>query len=512
LQHRIKARAPRDAGAPRILDDPGIVSSFLSDAAHVPGGFAAGVAFPTNEAEVAALVSRATRILPIGAQSSLTGGATPRGEIILCTRALSSIGAPSGGRVRVGAGMPLSELQKTLANSFLYYPPVPTFDGASVGGTLATNASGPATFKYGSTRRWVEAMTIVLANGDVLDIERGQTVASPSLQFEIERPSGELLVVPLPAYQMPDVQKLSAGYFTQGAGTDLIDLFVGSEGTLGVIIEAAVGVVPRPRRCVVLVACRDDAQAIDLTRALRAEARAAWAGSGPLDVAAIEYLDAWSLDAVSDEAFARAGIPRPDHGSVLLLVQLELGQRDDESLARLEAALGACGLEADPRIAMPDDDRGARQLLELREAVPTAVNARVALAKAVHPDIEKTAGDMIVPFDRVAESLDVYRDAFDRRELRHATWGHLSDGNLHPNLLPRSLDDVERGREAILEIARRVTQMGGAPLAEHGVGRSALKQQLLLELYGENGINQMRAVKRALDPEWKLSPGVLFPS
>ena len=254
----------------------------------------------------------------------------------------------------------------------------------------------------------------MLANGDVLDIERGQTVASPSLQFEIERPSGELLVVPLPAYQMPDVQKLSAGYFTQGAGTDLIDLFVGSEGTLGVIIEAAVGVVPRPRRCVVLVACRDDAQAIGLTGALRAEARAAWAGSGPLDVAAIEYLDAWSLDAVSDEAFARACIPRPDHGSVSApgATRARSARTRSRSRAWRRPSVRAAW-RADPRIAMPDDDRGARQLLELREAVPAAVNARVALAKAVHPDIEKTAGDMIVPFDRVAESLDVYRDAFE---------------------------------------------------------------------------------------------------
>ena len=90
MRHRITARVPRDGKAPRILDDPAIVSSFLSDAAHVPGGFAAGVAFPTSEAEVAALVSRATRVLPIGAQSSLTGGATPRGDVILCTRALST--------------------------------------------------------------------------------------------------------------------------------------------------------------------------------------------------------------------------------------------------------------------------------------------------------------------------------------------------------------------------------------------------------------------------------------
>ena len=104
----------------------------------------------------------------------------------------------------------------------------------------------------------------------------------------------------------------------------------------------------------------------------------------------------------------------------------------------------------------------------------------------------------------------LYRSTLERHGLDYAIWGHVSDGNLHPNVVPRSFDDVRRGREAILEIARGVVAMGGAPLAEHGVGRSALKQQLLRELYGPEGIDQMRAVKRALDPEWKLAPGVLF--
>jgi D-lactate dehydrogenase (cytochrome) len=87
----------------------------------------------------------------------------------------------------------------------------------------------------------------------------------------------------------------------------------------------------------------------------------------------------------------------------------------------------------------------------------------------------------------------------------------VSDGNMHPNLVPRSIEDVHRAKEALLEMARGVAAMHGAPLAEHGVGRSALKQQMLRELYGEKGIEEMRAVKRALDPDWKLAAGVLFP-
>jgi D-lactate dehydrogenase (cytochrome) len=506
---RIKARKASPASSPAIERDEAIVSSFLSDAAHVPGGFAAGVAFPRSEAEVAALVSQAAHVLPVGAQSSLTGGATPRGEVVLSTRGLTAIGHPSASRITVGAGVPLNLLQRTLAAAGLYYPPVPTYDGAFVGGTIATNAAGAATFKHGSTRRWVEALTLVLADGDVLDVVRGETVASSAGWFEIESTTGDLRRVPVPSYRMPAVPKLSAGYYAR-PGMDLIDLFIGAEGTLGVVLEATLKVVPRPRRAAALVRCADDEQAVALTGMLRREATSAWSGKGPLDVAAIEYMDARALRAVPDEAFTRAGVARPSGQSVMLLVQLEIEADEDPALARLQEVLAAAGLGDDPHMAAPGDDRAAERLFALREAVPASVNALVATTKQTHPEVEKTAGDMVVPFDTLAESIDLYRGAFANRGLDYAIWGHVSDGNLHPNVVPHSFDDVRRGREAILEMARGVIALGGAPLAEHGVGRSALKQQLLRELYGLEGIDQMRAVKRALDPEWKLAPGVLF--
>jgi FAD/FMN-containing dehydrogenase len=116
-----------------------------------------------------------------------------------------------------------------------------------------------------------------------------------------------------------------------------------------------------------------------------------------------------------------------------------------------------------------------------------------------------------VPRERLAESLHVYRGAFGRRGLDHLVFGHASDGNLHANVLPRRYADVEAGEAAILEIGAEILRMGGCPLAEHGVGRSPVKQALLRAVVGEEGIEQMRRVKRALDPEGKLAPGVLFP-
>lgn len=507
--------APRETPSdpvPPIHRDPAVVSSFLSDAAHVAGGFADGVAFPQDEADVAALVSGAVHVLAVGAQSSLTGGATPRGEVVVSTRTLAWLDVENGDHVWVGAGVPLATLQRTLAARGLYYPPVPTYDGAFVGGTVATNAAGAATFKYGSTRRWVDGLTVVLASGDVLDVSRGECVASAAGEFEIALPSGDIRRVRIPSYRMPDVAKLSAGYHA-ARGMDLVDLFVGSEGTLAIIVGVRLKVIHRPRQCVALVRCRDDHQAIDITAALRREAVDAWRGEGPLDVAAVEYVDACALRVVPDEAFARSGISRPVSDAVMVLVQMELTEDGHATLERFDEVLRSCGVADDPILAASDDDRAARRLYDFREAVPASVNAAVALAKArAHPDIEKTAGDFVVPFDRLEESIVVYREAFERRGLTYAIWGHLSDGNLHPNVVPGSLSDVVQGREAILEIGRRVMEIGGAPLAEHGVGRSALKQQLLRELYGDAGIEQMRAVKRALDPGWKLAPGVLFPT
>ncbi|HYS24441.1 MAG TPA: FAD-linked oxidase C-terminal domain-containing protein [Vicinamibacterales bacterium] len=201
----------------------------------------------------------------------------------------------------------------------------------------------------------------------------------------------------------------------------------------------------------------------------------------------------------------------PAGGAALLLVQVETESRPDEALARLDDILQTSRIAGDPVVALPDDERTAARLFELREAVPAAVNARVGDAKArIHPGIQKTAGDFIVPVGSIDRALALYRGAFERRGLEYAIWGHISDGNLHPNLIPGSLEDVEAGRDALREMARGVIDLGGAPIAEHGVGRNPLKQLFLRDLYGDEGIEQMRAVKRALDPDGKFAAGVLF--
>jgi D-lactate dehydrogenase (cytochrome) len=528
----IRARAPKGAlNSDTIQRDPDVLAGFLEDAAHYPGGFADGLVAATSEADIARLLQGASPVLCVGAQSSLTGGATPMGEVLLTTSRLNRILKIDAESVRVEAGVTLTDLDAALRNAGKYYPPSPTFMGAFVGGAIATNAAGAATFKYGTTRDWVEAITVVLPSGEVLDIQRGQVRAHADGYFEIE--SGRRTVrVPVPAYRAPQVAKLAAGYYA-APDMDLIDLFIGSEGTLGVITEATLRVLPvRPAMCLAFVPCAARQSALALVRQLRGLARDTWRAKDPhgIDVSAIEHMDARCIELLREDGIDRkSGVSIPSGTEIALLITIELppsmtarqafddigSARDpgapDGPLRRFCRLLDAAGVLDDVEVAVPGDLARANQLLALREAVPAAVNQRVGRAKQViDARIEKTAADMIVPFDRLEELLTTYETGFGARGLDAAIWGHISDGNLHPNVIPRTLADVTAGKSAILDFGREAIRLGGAPLAEHGVGRNPVKQQLLELLYGKDGIAAMRAVKNAIDPDWTLAPGVLF--
>ena len=489
----------------------------MRDAAHFPGGYADAVARPDSEAGVAALLTTHSPVLIAGAQSSLTGGATPHGGIVISTQKLLGIERVDADHVRVGAGVPLIALQGSLDQWGAWFPPVPTFMGAFAGGVVATNAAGAATFRYGTTRAWVDGLTCVMTCGCALDIVRGATRADPD--FEIACAHGTRTVTP-GRYRMPDVPKVSAGYFA-APGMDLIDLFIGSEGTLAVITSVTFRVLPvKPRQALALLTLPDEADALRLAGELRAMH----------GVAAIEHLDRRCVQIVREDGEdVKHDISLPPDAAILLVVQLELppGTTDAEALDQIAGALeddaphtelvrftrllDRYGALERTELATPGNERRAKQILAVREAAPTGVNRRVGEAKRQDERISKTAADMIVPFERFADMMDIYRAGFGDRGLDFAIWGHISDGNVHPNVLPRSYADVEAGKDAILEFGREVARLGGCPLAEHGVGRHPVKQALLRQLYGEDGIESMRATKRAMDPDWTLAPGVLLP-
>jgi D-lactate dehydrogenase (cytochrome) len=429
------------------------------------------------------------------------------GEVVVSTEKLNRILEIGPGFIRVEAGVPVAVIQEALVRADAWFPPAPTFTGAFAGGIVATNAAGAATFRHGPVRPWVMEIDVVLADGSGLTLRRGEQRARD-------------LGVPVPTYRMPDVPKVSAGYYA-APDMDAIDLFIGSEGTLGVITTVTFRTLsPVPTTAMAFVPCASEASALALVADLRRE------GS----VAAIEHMDRRCLEILrEDGADLRYDVHLPAGTTVALLAQLELPPRTtetdafdqianslststvDTALARVCRLLQQHGVFDDTEMALPGNARRAQQLMAVREAVPAGVNQRVGRAQqTIDGRIAKTAADMIVPFDRFAEMMEIYRAGFAARGLDYAIWGHISDGNVHPNVLPRSYEDVERGKEAILFFGREVARLGGCPLAEHGVGRNRVKQALLRGLYGESGVEEMRAVKRALDPTWKLAPGVIF--
>ncbi|ADV68254.1 FAD-binding oxidoreductase [Deinococcus maricopensis] len=510
---------PADGAATVTLDtDPIALAGASKDAAHL-GSTPFAVARPRTEADLAHLLTLGRPVLAVGAQSSLTGGASASGQIIARMDHFTGLTLHEDGTVTAGAGVPLTDLLAFLHDHGRDYPATPTWLGATVGGVTANNAAGAATFKYGPTRAWVQGLTVVLADGDVLDLQRGQVSADHD-SFLIDGPGGARHV-PLPAYRTPDLPKIAGGYHAR-PHMDLVDLFIGAEGTLGIITQVRLRTLPKRATFTLWLPLRDETAALALTGALRDASRATWASGDPngLDVAAVESLDARCLQLLREDGHTRHV---PARAGYALIVQLDVppasreayaaaldaafdDDAPDHPLTRLVHLLLEHDAFDDAQIALPGDPFAA-DLLRLREAVPEGANRRVGEAGAT-----KVGGDTIVPFDRLPEWLAFVRAGFAEQGLDVLIWGHLSDGNLHPNLLPRGPQDVPVAYELMQAAAHKATELGGAPLSEHGVGKHKVKQALLRAFYGDAAIDDMRAIKRALDPRGLLAPGNLFPA
>jgi D-lactate dehydrogenase (cytochrome) len=522
---RLALQRPPDAPAPATITDPERLEAVLRDAAGVRGQ-AAGLVEARDEAALCSWLRAHpdTPVLAQGALTSLTGGATPRGDVVLSTRRMSGLRIDVGSlRAVAGPGLLLADLHAALAAQGLYYPPAPTHDGATLGGNAATNAAGAATFAYGTTRDWVRRLRIALRHGEVLELRRGEHLVRPGDTLELV---GERrLVGRVPTHPSPALKKTSAGFHTRDP-MDPMDLFLGAEGTLGIVTEVEIALLPRPRALTALVFLPGDTQAVGLTASLRERSLAARAGARPggLEVRSIEYFDFRCLDLIAARgalADLRVHVP-PGAGACLLLVQeLPPGVDDASALADLDAGhgpladlydvLAAHGVLETTEIALPEQATRQGQLAAVREAIPLAVSEWVIDHQRTDPGVHKVGGDMIVPCEHLPRMLAAYRAAFRARGLDHCVYGHISDGNLHPNGLPTCSAEVAAAESALLDLAEEAIALGGCPLSEHGVGRSPLKQRMLELTRGACALAEMRALKAALDPGWTLARGVLFP-
>ena len=497
---------------------PDEIHDFLGDASYLTGGFSSGVVFAESAEEVAHFLGQATRdntpVTISGAGTGTVGGRVPFGGIVIATDKLSHIKSvardKNGGHAVAEAGVRLIDLQRAVEADGLFYPPDPTERTCFLGGTIATNASGSRTFKYGPTRNYVERLKIALTTGDVIDLRRGELRAQSDGQFAIPLCSGRTIDGKLPTYQMPNVRKHACGYFV-APGMDVIDLFIGSEGTLGVIVEAEVRLLPKPEGLlsgVVFFAGEENLlgfvrearerslwhrlQSVADLSDLQTEARAA------LDARALEYFDIESLSFLRQKY---ATIPDQAVGAIFF--EQETTPETEDSLMNewLELTERHQALGDQSWFATNQQDHA--KLREFRHALPVLMNEWFARYKQ-----RKVSTDMAVPDDSFAEMLNFYRDALRGGELRYTIFGHIGDNHVHVNILPRDEAEAAKAWEIYRRFISRAVELGGTISAEHGIGK--LKREYLREMYGDDHLREMAAVKRAFDPAGILGRGNMF--
>jgi FAD/FMN-containing dehydrogenase len=403
---------------------------------------------PANEDELAAILARGVPVTVAGALTGVTGAAVPHAGVALSMQRFDRLDI-NRGSARAGAGVSLQQLQSAAARTNQFYPPDPTEWTASVGGSIATNASGSRSFRYGDTRRHVLSLRVMFAGGEVREFRRGEPV-----DFDV------------PEIPLPRTTKNTAGYPLR-PGMDWVDLFIGAEGTLGIVIEAELGLLPAPSDLLTGVVFFDSESAA-------LDAVAEWRGIERLRM--LEYCDAASL--------ALIGEP---HGAALIIEQED---GDPDFWVHRVSESSWFGISA------ADRERFRR----FRHSIPERVNDTVR-----RRGFQKIGSDYAVPFDRNREMMAFYRAHITDNAV---VFGHIGDAHVHVNILPRDEPEAAAGRALMIEFARKAVELGGTVSAEHGLGKR--KRHLLEIQYTPAQIDSMRAIKRRLDPYWLLNRGTLF--
>jgi D-lactate dehydrogenase (cytochrome) len=498
-------------GCMRLAPDPASVPHLLHDESRMTAAGVASVAEPDTLDELRTVLrwhaAQGHRVTVSGGRTGVVGGAVPDASTHLISVArlrgvveidLNATAATS----RVLAGTTLRDLHAELAARAPGWalPLDPTETGASVGGMVATNAAGSRAFRFGSTRDWVAGLTVELASGRTLSVRRG-----------IDRADGDALTlvdgreprtVHLPAIPKPRT-KNSIGYgFVPGG--DVVDLFVGSEGTLGIVSEVTFRLMPTSELRLVLLQCLASVDhAFALVEAIRHDAA--------LRTTALEFLDARSHELAREtrKPEVERVLAHAPAGSCSVFA--EFGCDDQAGLEvtieRVLAHVAAVGADEAAGLA-GTDDQVLRDIRTFRHAVPERINATIALRRERHPALHKVATDMAVEDRDLRWVYELYSSRLTASGLDHAIFGHVGNNHFHVNILPKDEAELQRAKDIYAEFAQALVARGGCVSAEHGIGR--IKKPFLAVQYDASTLAAMRAAKRWLDPDWRLNPGVLI--
>jgi D-lactate dehydrogenase (cytochrome) len=489
------------------------IQSFLADASNLAGGYASRVVLPENSREAAGALARAsaerTPVTIAGAGTGVVGGRVPFGGVVLSTARLNRVGElvpeGEGGRATVEAGVVLADFQREARARGLLYPPDPTESSCYIGGTIATNASGARTFKYGPTRNYVRRLKVALASGDVLDLRRGEIFADADGLLRVPLGGGRAIEARLPSLSMPATRKHAAGYYV-AKGMDLVDLFVGSEGTLGVVTEAELSLLPQPEGVLAgVVFFREGESLLAFVREARERslrtresAREADTRTEGLDARALEYFDGEAL------SFLRERYPLvPARAAGAIFFEQETTAETEDALMGewLGLVEGHGALSDESWFGTNEHDRA--EMRAFRHALPVMVNEWLARRGQ-----RKVSTDMSVPDEAFPEMLRFYKETLRASRLGYVIFGHIGDNHVHVNILPRDDPEQLAARETYARFVERAVSLGGTISAEHGVGK--IKREYLRALYGERALREMAELKRAFDPACVLGRGNIF--
>ena len=424
------------------------------------------VARPETIDDVLELVKKAaaerTPVTSAGAQTSTTGASITDKGMLLSLRSLNQISDldVKSRTVRVGPGAIIADIKKTVAAAGLLFAPDPTSEEEStIGGAIACNASGARTFKYGATRKHVRALKVVMASGELLEFRRS------------------------------DLEKNTVGY---AFAHDPIDWFVGSEGTLGIIVEAELGLLPLPQRVVGLATLfKEESEALKFVIAAREAASVA--------PRCIEYFDEQALK-IARHSAPEAAIAQ-DAGA-MVYVEEEINDHLDASLARWLELMESIALDFEPLVF--DGEARLREARRIRHSIPATMNEKGGR----HRDAggRKVGTDWAVPYRKLEEAIQPARSlATDRGLEAPVIYGHAGNGHPHQNFIARDARELTTIEDVVEQTLRHILSLGGTVAAEHGIGK--IKRRWLPLQMNPLQRSMMTAVKRDLDPLGILAPG-----
>lgn len=507
------------SGSESILNT---ASEFLHDESRYEFGIPDIIYFPESVDDVCAIVANASKqkhpIHFIGARTGTTGGSNcSNGSIAISFSSMNRIMAVE----KSGNGTLLLRCQPGVTldtiNTFLLHPdryphqvtgkelltekyifaPDPTEKNAQIGGMAACNASGARSFRFGAVRNHIHSCKLVSSTGDLFTLERGKNTMT-SNGFNLKSDNGTKLHIPALTYKNPEVKNAS-GYYSR-EGMDVIDLVIGSEGTLSAIVEITISLIKSPEIVSGLSFFSSRSNAFGFVDKLR----------NCSATVSIEYFDPSAFDFINKyrEKFSDRlpAFPLDTPAAILWEWNSDI-LPFEQYVDTLESFLIFCGSSLETTWS-PEDSAHRNLLQEFRHALPEAINAKVAENKLKNSNLHKIGTDTAVPLNLFDSWFNDTLQLLESNGIPFAIFGHIGDCHPHINLLPENEQQRHHAMTIYEEIMKMAADAGGTISAEHGIGK--IKRKYLSLVYDNNALDQMKAVKKAFDPDDIFNPGNLL--